>query len=52
MWPGSRTSLRKSYFQKFNLPFAGHFDLAWESNLELIHRFAIQAILLSSVEDF
>lgn len=34
-------SLRKTYFQKFNLLFAGPFDLAWESNLELIYRFVI-----------
>ena len=34
-------SLRKTYFQKRSLLFAGHFDLAWESNLELIHHFAV-----------
>lgn len=34
-------SLRKTYFQKFNLLFAGLFHLAWESNLDWIHYFAI-----------
>lgn len=44
MWPvvvHSLQKIRKTYFQKFNLLFAGHFDLAWESDLELIHHFAI-----------
>lgn len=41
VWPDSSAYPEETYFQKFNLLFAGRFALAWESNLELIHHFAV-----------